>query len=62
MAAARVVSRMQALRRGPPKALTAAQVAQTDAAVTALLTDGRFPLPTVLPDGSYAGQPAAEPE
>ena len=36
---------------------TAAQVEAGDAAVTALLTDGRFPLPTVLPDGSYAGQP-----
>jgi len=32
-------------------------VRETDAAVTALLEDGRFPLPVVLPDGSYA--PAA---
>jgi len=32
---------------------TPEQVEQTDTAVYALLTDGRFPLPTVLPDGSY---------
>lgn len=32
---------------------TAEDVEQTDTAMHALLTDGRFALPTVLPDGSY---------
>lgn len=33
---------------------TAAQVEETDPAVTALLRDGRFTVPTILPTGAYA--------
>ena len=34
---------------------TASSMRETDTALTALFTDGRYTLPTVLPDGNYTG-------